>query len=75
MIDWAESVRTGAAMPVDHNSAGVLGGTLAVWRDGDRLLCRAMKKGDELQPGERLGTAHWGTCPSAMNHRRGRNTE
>lgn len=73
-IDWAFSVLTGARMPVDHGSAGLAGGSLAVWRTDDgKLWCRALRKGEEPGEGERLGTAHWTTCPSAMNHRNGRN--
>lgn len=70
-IDWAVSVTTGARMPVDHGSAGLAGGNLAVWRTDDGVLwCRGLKKDEDPGPGEKRGTPHWSSCPKAMNYKR-----
>lgn len=70
-IDWAATVQTGAMMPVDHDSAGAEGGTLAVWRTDDgKLWCRALRKGEQPGGTEKRGTAHWSTCPTREEHRR-----
>lgn len=70
-IDWTVMSATGKAMPVDHDSAGKAGGTLAVWRTDDcKLWCRALKKGEQPEGREKLATAHWSTCPNAKDHKR-----
>lgn len=67
-IDWATTPKD-KQMPVNHSSAGVEGGDLAVWRDGQHgdLRCRVLKKGEQIGPGEILGTNHWRTCKNPPN--------
>ena len=67
-IIWAMTEPGGKPMPVDADSAGAEGGTLAVWRAGGRpnavLFCRVLPPGEDPDPGrgEHRGTAHWATC-------------
>jgi hypothetical protein len=70
LIDWAETP-TKKEMPVNHGSADVEGGDLAVWRDPDHgdLRCRVLKRGEELGEGEHLGTNHWRTCKNPPNRK------
>jgi hypothetical protein len=70
----ADGTESPTPHPVDHGSAGQEGGRLAVWRNGDGVLCcRSLTKTDpELREGERLGTSHYGTCADPGRFRRAR---
>lgn len=71
-IDWA-LLPSGKQHPVDHDSAGRPGGTLAVKRlDDGSLTARVLKAGDQLLEDEKRGTSHFVTCPNASQHRRQR---
>jgi len=69
-IAWARTVPGGRAMPVNAGSAGDPDGTLAVWRQDGKLLCRVLKKGEEPGQGQWRGVAHWTTCAKAAEHRK-----
>lgn len=74
-LDWAVIVKDGEAgglMPVNRDSAGVPGGNLAVWRKGDDLFCRALKRGEEPAGEEKWGMSHYADCPNAAAHRKRR---
>lgn len=71
LIDFAET-EAGKMMPVDRDSIGRPGGTLAVRvGDGGALFCRTLASPTaELRPGEKLGTSHYVTCKRPAEHRR-----
>jgi hypothetical protein len=61
----------GKRMPVDYDSAGAEGGTLAVRDDGGVMRCRVLNPpATPLQPGEHRGTSHYVTCARPADHRR-----
>jgi hypothetical protein len=71
MLDFARTA-AGKRMPVDRDSAGNPGGNLAVWRQGGRLMCRVLRKGEDPGLGETWGTAHFVTCKNPERFRRPR---
>lgn len=70
-IDWART-EAGRMTPVDRDSAGQPGGNLGVWREDGELRCRVLTADKPLREGEKLGLAHWASCPRAKAHRTNR---
>jgi hypothetical protein len=69
VIWWARTIPGGRPMPVTVPAEGQ-SGSLAVRRDGSgSLVCRQLKAGGELEPGEHTGRAHWADCPHAGDFR------
>lgn len=70
MIIFAQSVKTGKAMPIDAESAGQPGGNMAVFYVGKTLCCRVITADAPLREGEKMGLAHWASCKNSRAHRR-----
>lgn len=69
LIIFAKSLKTGKPMPIDQGSAGQPGGNMAVWYIGRELVCRVLTADQPLREGEKMGLAHWASCPRAKAHR------
>ncbi|WP_020393477.1 hypothetical protein [Kribbella catacumbae] len=61
-ILWARSTKTGKPMPLDPEPCA--DGNLAIYRDHTgRINARPLKAGEKPEHIEKLGKAHFATCP------------
>ncbi len=59
------------AMPVNAQPDPA-GNVVLFHREGEGIVCRVLRRGEEPPPGARLRTSHFATCPNANQHRRSR---
>jgi hypothetical protein len=60
------------AMPVDSQPDPLKGNVVLFHREGEGIVCRVLKRGEQPPPGATLRTSHFATCPNASKHRRRR---
>lgn len=66
-VVWLRTRPGNRGMPLNPGSSGDESGNVAVWRDSEsgKLVCRVLKKGEQLKPGEWRYVNHWSTCVAA----------
>jgi hypothetical protein len=63
-IVWLRTRPGNKPMPLNPGSSEDGTGNVAVWRDGEsgKLVCRVLKKSEQVKPGEWRYVNHWSTC-------------